>query len=407
MDKDIVFIVSDFPLVSQTFVVSNVVEAIKKGYDVQVLTSRLYDVTESSQSEIISEYKVMDKTSCFTEPVKKSERYKMAFKYLLDFKMLYYFIKYIFVKEKKISLSDIFLLQYYKPYRKAKVFHVHFADAASFIVNLKKIGFLTSKVMITFHGYDAYFKDEVEREKLRKKYTLLFEVVDKVTINTPYLKDIVIALGCPSHVLQTIPVGIDTNYYTPITYPKEIVEGAKIALLSIGRLIELKGHTYGILAVKELVNKGYNIQYTIIGEGVLYKELEQLIKEQELEDYIVLYGKGTQEEVKVTLEKTTIFLMTSIANSKGRQEAQGVVTIEAQAMGLPVIGFDSGGVSYTVTEETSILVPQKDVIQLVKEIEYVIRNKSNYQSMSLEARKWAVHQFDISSMVNAYYNDIL
>ncbi|MEP0263907.1 glycosyltransferase [Dokdonia sp.] len=407
MDKDIVFIVSDFPLVSQTFVVSNVVEAIKKGYDIQVLTSRLYDVTESSQSEIISKYAVMDKTSCFTEPVKKSERYKMAFTSLFDFTILYYFIKYIFVKEKKISLSDIFLLKYYKPYRKAKVFHIHFADAASFIVNLKKIGFLSSKVMVTFHGYDAYFKDDVEKVKLRKKYEMLFKVVDKVTINTPYLKEIVTTLGCPSHLLQTIPVGIDTNYYQPITYPKEIVKNAKISLLSIGRLIELKGHSYGILAVKELVNKGYNIEYTIIGEGVLHKELKQLIKEHKLEGYVVLYGKGTQEEVKASLEKTTIFLMTSIANSNGRQEAQGVVTIEAQAMGIPVVGFDSGGVSYTVTEKTSILVPQKEVIQLAKEIEGVIIHKSNYKLMSLEARKWAVHQFDISRMVNAYYDDIL
>ncbi|WP_299684316.1 glycosyltransferase [uncultured Dokdonia sp.] len=408
MNKDIVFIVSEFPLVSQTFVVSNVVAAIKKGYDVQVLTSQLHAVAESAQKDIISTYKILDKTSCFTEPIKKKERYTLAFRYLLNPKTAYYFIKYAFLKKRKISLSDIFLINYYKPYRKAKVIHVHFADAATFITRLKKIGFLKSKMMITFHGYDAYFKNEKEQKGLRDKYKILFEVSDKVTINTPYLKEKVASLGCPSAILETIPVGIHTTYYKPTMYPKEIPSrNSRINLLSIGRLIELKGHRYGILAVKELVNKGYHPHYTIIGEGVLFQELTQLIKDLALEKNVLLYGKGTQEQVKEHLEQTAIFLMTSITNARGREEAQGVVTIEAQSMGVPVVGFDSGGVSYTVPEKNNRLVPQKDVSRLVEKIEDLIADKKNYQSMSIEARKWAVDRFDISHMIDNYYHNML
>lgn len=408
MSKDIVFILSDFPLVSQTFVVSNVVEAIKKGYDTQVLTLKVYNVSESAQQEIIDAHDVMRKTSCFTEPIKKSKRYGLALKCVLDLKIAYYFSKYAFLKKRKISLSDLFLLAYYKPYRKAKIFHVHFADAASFIINLKKIGFLKSKVIVTFHGYDAYFKNEEEKNKLSNTYKSLFETVTKVTVNTPYLKEKVAALGCPSNILKVIPVGINTTYYKPIVHPKEMTgKHSEIHLLSIGRLVELKGHRYGILAVKELVDKGFNIKYTIIGDGVLYDELAQLIKELGVENHVVLYGKGTQTKVKQMLEKTTIFLMTSITNAKGREEAQGVVTIEAQSMGVPVIGFDSGGVSYTVTNDTSVLVPQKETIQLATEIEKLITDKNQYQSMSFEARKWVVDHFDISHMIDKYYGDIL
>ena len=53
LSKDIVFIVSEFPLVSQTFVVSNVVEAIKEGYDIQVLASRLHNASASSQEKLL------------------------------------------------------------------------------------------------------------------------------------------------------------------------------------------------------------------------------------------------------------------------------------------------------------------------------------------------------------------
>ena len=214
-------------------------------------------------------------------------------------------------------------MKYYKPYRKAKVFHIHFADTSSFIVNLKKIGFIKSKIMTTFHGYDAYYKDVKERKKLMAKYKRLFDTADKITINTRYLENKVIALGCPLDILKTIPVGINTEYYQPIIYPKAKIQNTRINLLSVGRLIELKGHRYGILATKQLVDKGLNIVYTIIREGAMRNELESLIKELELGNHVVLYGRGTQEEIKNMLEETNVFLMTSVTNAKGREEAQG------------------------------------------------------------------------------------
>jgi len=407
LNKDIVFIAANFPLVSQTFVVSNIVEAIKKNLDIQVLTSRLHRVDQSSQSDIISKYDLIGKTSCFVEPIKKNIRYKMAIRYLLDIKILYYFIKYAIVKEEKISLTDIFLLQYYRPFRKSKVFHVHFANAALLIAQLKRIGFLKSKVIVTFHGYDAFFENDLEKKELRKKYKTLFAEVDSITVNTPYLKKMVMALGNPQCPLTTVPVGINTTYYCPTKNPKTIDTNRKIQCISIGRLIEFKGHKYGILAIKELIDKGYDLQYTIIGEGVLYNELQKLIKELVLEDHVILYGKGTQEEIKKALDKADVFLMTSIADSKGREETQGVVSAEAQAMGVPVIGFNSGGVPYTVTKKTGILVQQKDTKALSNEIGALIIDKNRYQSMSFEARKWVIEQFDISNMIDNYYQDII
>ena len=83
------------------------------------------------------------------------------------------------------------------------------------------------------------------------------------------------------------------------------------------------------------------------------------------------------------------------------------MTLEAQAMGVPVIGFDSGGVSYTVSEKTGVLVTQKNIKQLAEEIEKLVLDKSQYQSMSLEARKWVLDHYTISKMIHEYYADIL
>ena len=137
MSKEIVFVTRFFPKASETFVVSNVVEAIKKGFSVRVIAQEVAPLVESSQESLLKKYKVMDVTTAFTEPIEKKERLKKAVYYLCNPVLLFYFLKYVYVK-KKVSLSYIFLLHFYKPYRKAAAFHVHFATVSGSISILKK-----------------------------------------------------------------------------------------------------------------------------------------------------------------------------------------------------------------------------------------------------------------------------
>lgn len=404
--KSIIFQTNSFPTTSETFIVSNIVALIEKGYDVIILTKTKNTIENSSQKELICKYKLLEKTIVVKQPTKKYKRLLFGFFCILNPILLFYLIKNCWQK-RRWELDLLFKLYYYLPYRKADIFHVHFAVAANDLPVLKQIGFLKSKLLITFHGYDAFFKDDTEQELLKKKYRLLFEVADKITVNTPFLESKVLALGCPLSKLVVVPVGVNLNFFVPQNHQKKILSDQKIQLVSVGRIIDLKGHKYGIRAVKLLVDQGYSVFYNIIGEGLLLDKLKLLVKDLQLESCVSFWGKGNQTEIREAYENSHFFLMTSIKDSSGREEAQGVVTIEAQAMGLPVIGFESGGVPYTVSKKTGILVKQRDTRGLAEAICFLINNQEVYSTMSVEAQKWVFQNFDVNTMVAAYYDEII
>lgn len=323
--------------------------------------------------------------------------------------MLFFVIKYFnyLIKIPSISLYNRFFLwpfkfNFYKQFKDVDVFHVHFAHDSFDLPLLKSIGFLKGRLITTFHGYDAHYSQEKELKNLQSKYKLLFKYGDAFTVNTSYLKDKVLKLGCCEEILHTIPMGVDVQFFKT-SQEKFLSEDIAIQLLSVGRLIPLKGHAFALESVKLLKAKGYNIKYTIIGEGELNSNLKQKVKDLELEDQVQLVGKKTQQEIKVFFMKSHVFLMSSVADNTGRQEAQGIVTIEAQAMGLPVVAFDSGGVSSTILNgKTGFLVKEKDVMGYANAIQLLVSNPSVYSQMGMNAREWAVKHFS-NDVVNKLF----
>ena len=136
------------------------------------------------------------------------------------------------------------------------------------------------------------------------------------------------------------------------------------------------------------------VVYHIIGEGEERNNLEELILELDLKNYVFLHGAKNQEEVKAYLEESDVFLMTSVTDSTGRKEAQGVVTIEAQSCGLPVIAFNSGGVPYTIKDKiTGYLCKEYDYSEMAEKVQFLIENIKERQKMSEEARQFVLSKY--------------
>lgn len=408
MGIDIVFRVKKFPYLTETFIVSNVVEAIRQGYEIKIIANQIYPLQYGTQKEIVEELALMDNVvlNPLLKEHHKLKRYLIALRLLFNFTLLFYFIKYCWFK-KRISFSYLFIIKFYSSFKAVKLFHIHFADAGEDVSILKSIGFFNPKIITTFHGIDAHFFDTKEQLEKIKLYSKFYNVWDKITVNTPFLESKLLELGVSKEKIQVIPMGVDKDFYRSKIMPKRLSNSATFKLISIGRLMLLKGHVYGVKSVKLLVDKGYDIHYTIVGDGELKASLKALVKDLSLEKNVTLYGTAEQAVVKNLLEESQLFLMTSIKDKTGREETQGLVTAEAQAMGLPVVGFISGGIPYTVSTDTSILVPQKDYKSLSEAIEKILLDKDGYVTKSESARKLIEEKFSLTYMVEQLYRDLI
>lgn len=112
----------------------------------------------------------------------------------------------------------------------------------------------------------------------------------------------------------------------------EIIDPEAIKLITVSRQTFNKGAWRTIEAVKLLTDKGYNIDFKIVGKGEYTNELKTRVKDLGLEQHVQFMGQLSGSEVITALKNADIFVFPSTA-SEGFPKA----VLEALAAGLPVV----------------------------------------------------------------------
>jgi len=389
--KKILFRLWQFPHLSETFITAQIITAIQCDYDVSILVQELLDIDSSKQIRRLNTYKIFDKIILEKTVIPKNKVVRLfkAFKLVIsspkDFLKL---IRYVF-SFRTFSLSWIYSYFYYKKFTEYDIIHVQYGTNKGPFDILKKVGFNKFKLIVSFHGHDAFFPIN-GRIQNNGYYDVLFKYVDYIIANTNYLKDAIINLGCSENKIRTIPVSVDIDYF----YPKgnDIKQGNK--LISVGRLDPVKGHQYLIKVLKILVDKDKDVSLSIVGEGAERSNLEQLIDDLNLNSRVFLMGKRSQKEILTFLQESDIYVLASVPVQNERRETQGLATLEAQACGLPVVAFDSGGVTYTVDKgKSGFLVGEYNIQDMAAKIQYLLEYNDECMAMGKHARKFVSENF--------------
>ncbi len=388
-----------FPSTSQTFITLQAKLALELGYDVRILVDKKNGIADTSQAEIIQQYGLLDRTFQLVriDPAGKWGRLKAIVKIIAKGIPWKLFTTLNYFKYGREGLKGKYLFQYesVRGFIDADIIHIQFGVYKFPFDELKALGVIKGKLITTFHGFDAHYtKSDLADWKLY--YKGLFICGSLFTANSNYLGEKLIEMGCPPQRLKIIPMPIDTDYFIPSTCP---VENESIHMLSVGRLIKLKGHEFGIHAIHGLRAKGYAIKHTIIGSGEEMNPLKKLIAELGLEDVVTIEGNRTQAEVLQAMRASDIYLMTSTCDASGRREAQGVVVGEAQACGLPIVAFRSGGIPSMICEgETGLLIAENDVEQMIEKLEVLIQDPELRKRMGTAARSFVEKNFSLRSI---------
>lgn len=169
-------------------------------------------------------------------------------------------------------------------------------------------------------------------------------------------------------------------------------------LLYVGRLAKEKSLDF-IWQVFAMLRPRYSaLRLLIVGDGPHREYLENLTKLMRLEDSIIFVGWQPRERLKhfYALARCMVFASQS--------ETQGMVLLEAQAAGVPVVAVRSGGVEETIRDGASgYLVAPGDLNGFADRVTRVIENSDVFVSMSRAARSWA-SQFSVEQMVAQMYN---
>jgi colanic acid/amylovoran biosynthesis glycosyltransferase len=202
------------------------------------------------------------------------------------------------------------------------------------------------------------------------------------------------------HVVYT---GIDFN---KINFKKTYNKQAPLKLISVGRPHWIKGYTYALNSCKLLKDKGLKFTYIIIGAAD-NEELQYMVLDFGLQDYVILSPKLSQSKVFALMQESSLLLMPSI------EEGIPNVVVEAMALGTPVISTVCGGVKELITHGIEgWTVPLRDSEAMTQTIlEFMKLSLKEIEAVRIAARKKIESQHSeqkmITDMLELYKASIL
>jgi glycosyltransferase involved in cell wall biosynthesis len=181
-----------------------------------------------------------------------------------------------------------------------------------------------------------------------------------------------------------------------------IKEGAFV-IAAAGQLIPRKGHRYLLQAVAGLVQKPPEISLVIFGDGYLNNQLRAQADSLGLGD--VVRFAGFRDDLDSFIACFDLLAHPALT------EGLGVAALKAAAAGVPVVGFDAGGLREAVDHgKTGLLVPTEDVDKLREAIATLIDDDQMRKQMSVAGRERMQNEFSIATMVDkhiALYESVL
>ncbi len=206
--------------------------------------------------------------------------------------------------------------------------------------------------------------------------------------------------GMPPQKLVTIYEGVDLKEYHPRPQNNHIRKKFNIPYEAkvvgyISRLALGKGHSDFIEAASLVLKKKPEVFFLITGddlqfEGMLRRELEQQIRNLKLERNVILTG-WTEDLLDVF---STINVFAHCPNTWN--EGLGIATLEAMAMGKPMVVTANGGLKETTVDGvTGFVVPVGDVQAIAQALLKLVNDPQLMARMGREARLRAEEMFNI------------
>ncbi len=349
----------------------------ERGHEIHVITRRL-PIHQSSYENIKNvhewRYDVKEKNS-FTFLVSTVLNCQKLFKQI----------------SQKISID---LINFHQPFsafainllrdtqKIKKIYTCHSLAFEEYKIRSLKRSFLNRPIFY----FNIFFRRIMEKFSLSK--------CEKVMVLSQFMQDKLINIhSIPEEKIYINPGGVDLNRFRPPLKKMEIrkrvsIPADKFVLLTVRNLVPRMGLENLIKAMPLVQNRVNNIYLVIGGEGILRRKLQELIKELNLENSLNLCGFVSEDHLPLYYQMADFFILPTVA-----LEGFGLITVEAMACGIPVLGTPVGGTKEILNKfspgflfnDTS---PESIAELILDKYKYYKDKPDEYKQLSQECRSF-------------------
>jgi len=226
--------------------------------------------------------------------------------------------------------------------------------------------------------------EDVETAATSREHSLIVKNVCKnasmLICNSENTANIVRKLGFDSgSKCEVLHPGVDTSRFevaAPDTsFRQKMGWSGKRVLLTVGRLQRRKGQDFLIKSMPALLNEFPDLFYAVVGRGECYDELISLVDQHKLHDNVCVYPDMDDEALIKCYQQCDIFILPN-RTIDNDIEGFGMVLVEAQVCGKPVIAGDSGGTRETMNiGKTGHIIDCSSTENLLNGLSPILRNR--------------------------------
>ncbi|MGI6686606.1 MAG: glycosyltransferase family 4 protein [Bacillota bacterium] len=242
-----------------------------------------------------------------------------------------------------------------------------------------------------------YQMPEYRRQMIAKVQQCLSYKTDKfITVSQALKKEIMLWEGVPEDKIQVIYNGINTEFFNKKTTPYDKIRlGLNPVFPVVGtvaRLAPQKGIKHFIQAAFQVSQVVDQVQFLVVGDGPLRRELEHQASKIGLRDKIIFTGH--YQNISEIYPLIDVFVMPSLS------EGLSISLIEAMAAKRPIVASATGGIpELIVHREFGLLVPPGNQQALAQGILELLKRPKWSEKLAEAAGQRARSQFTIEKMV--------
>jgi colanic acid/amylovoran biosynthesis glycosyltransferase len=368
----IAFILAEYPVLSETFIVRQIAGLVDKGHDVTVIAGN----TDPTVADPLEGRTAIKK-------IRSQDRGRRGLRVLSGALEIARSPRQVRRLAKAIStrlpsaIADV-ILGGGQGFGKFDAIIAHFGPSGVRAMYLRAFGFVEGPVATVFHGLDM-----TERSLLAKylpHYRRLFRETEALLPISALWKERLVGWGAPEEKVKIVRMGIDTDRFSKVGRSGE--PDGPLRILTTARFVEKKGLEYAIQGVCQAKSPAH---LSLIGYGPLEDQLRALATERP--DRITFLGRCSHARVLELLEEADVFLLPSVTAANGDMEGIPVSLMEAMAAGVTVIATAHSGIPELIDSGSEgILVPERDSRAIADAIDAIADGRFDIAAMRAAAR---------------------
>lgn len=389
MAQKIAYIMSRFPLITETFILYEILELQRLGMQIEIFPL-VYHAEGIRHPEVAQLASQVHPFGTMSRELWRSQLYwliKNPFGYVSSW---WQAIRGNLRSPKFLSRALVTVPMAAAFARKIEQLgieriHAHWAThptLAAYVIN-RLTGLPYS---FTTHAHDIF----VERPMLDEKIRRSDFVVTISDYNKRFLEGLYGKMATDKIVV--VRCGIAPDIFLP---PKER-KNERFTIITVASLEEKKGHAFLIAAYAKLKEQGVDFRALFIGDGDARSHVESLIAAHDLEEHIQLLGRQPRSRVVELVSAADLMVLPSITTSKGKKEGIPVSLMEALAVELPAIATDISGIPELIRNgKTGLLVPEKDADALCEALMLLHDAPELRRQMGQAGRALVIDEFNL------------